>query len=139
MLTQTGCDQVYLNFSVVSDLKYYSGLVFNGFVEGLPGSVLSGGAYDNLMRKMGKVGGGIGFAVYLDQLERYGRQETQYDVDTLLLYDADAKPADIAGAVQLLMSAGNSVLAERTVPENLRYRQLLKLNGKGVERVAAND
>ena len=139
VLTQTGCDQVYLNFSVVSDLKYYSGLVFNGFVEGLPGSVLSGGAYDNLMRKMGKVGGGIGFAVYLDQLERYGRQETQYDVDTLLLYDADAKPADIAGAVQLLMSAGNSVLAERTVPENLRYRQLLKLNGKGVERVAAND
>ena len=91
------------------------------------------------MRKMGKQGGGIGFAVYLDQLERYGQTEKPYDVDTLLLYDADAAPGDVAGAVRLLTAAGGSVLAERTVPENLRYRQLLKLNGKGVERIAGND
>ena len=138
-MKQAGCGGVFLDFSIVSDMAYYSGITFQGFVEGLPGSVLSGGVYDNLMRRMGKQGGGIGFAVYLDQLERYGQTEKPYDVDTLLLYDADAAPGDVAGAVRLLTAAGGSVLAERTVPENLRYRQLLKLNGKGVERIAGND
>ena len=32
--------------------------------------MLSGGRYDGLMRKMGRRSGGIGFAVYLDALER---------------------------------------------------------------------
>ena len=139
MLKQGGCGKAHLDFSVVSDMKYYSGITFSGFVEGIPGSVLSGGVYDNLMRKLGKQGGGIGFAVYLDQLERYGVKERPYDVDTLLLYDRQASPSDVSKAVQMLTAAGGSVLAEQSVPEHLRCRQILKLSGKGVELVAGDD
>lgn len=59
-----------LDFSAVDDLNYYNGILFKGFVQGLPGSVLSGGRYDNLMKKMGRRAGAVGFAVYTDQLER---------------------------------------------------------------------
>jgi len=130
--TMGSCDSVYLDFSIVGSMEYYSGIAFNGFVEGLPGSVLSGGAYDNLMKKMGKTGGGVGFAVYLDQLERYGREEKPYDVDVLLLYGSDARPADVAEAVRKLTAEGERVLAQRVIPEHLRYRCGLQLCGKDV-------
>ena len=44
--------------------------------------VLAGGRYDRLMRKMGSEAGAIGFAVYLDALERF--EEKQERVDTLI-------------------------------------------------------
>ena len=59
-----------VDFSVVSNLNYYNGIVFRGFLEGIPAAVLSGGQYDRLMERMGHTGGhAIGFAVYMDLLE----------------------------------------------------------------------
>ncbi len=68
-------DKVQLDFSSVSNMNYYNGVAFKGFVEGVPGSVLSGGQYDKLMRRMGKRSKAVGFAVYLDLLERLGETE----------------------------------------------------------------
>ena len=65
-----GLDHLSLDFSVVNDMSYYNGLIFQGFVDGVPASVLSGGRYDPLMARMGKRGSAIGFAVYLDQMTR---------------------------------------------------------------------
>lgn len=61
---------VNIDFSVVNDMNYYNGIVFKGFISGIPAGVLSGGQYDNLMKKMGRSSSAIGFAVYLDMLER---------------------------------------------------------------------
>ena len=58
-----------VDFSVVSDINYYNGIVFKGFVEGVPTAVLSGGQYDKLMKKMKRTSSAIGFAVYLDMLD----------------------------------------------------------------------
>ncbi|MBE6958582.1 MAG: ATP phosphoribosyltransferase [Ruminococcaceae bacterium] len=66
-----------LDFSVVSDDDYYSGIVFKGFVGGIAERVLSGGQYDKLMEKMGKKAAAIGFAVYLDTLEHCDEQPVQ--------------------------------------------------------------
>lgn len=63
-------DKVIIDFSVVNDMKYYNGIAFKGFVEGVPTGILSGGQYDNLMKKMQKRYGAIGFAVYLDEVSR---------------------------------------------------------------------
>ena len=59
-----------LDFSIVSDLNYYNGVVFHGYVSGVPAAVLSGGQYDQLMQKLGRASRAIGFAVYVDLLER---------------------------------------------------------------------
>lgn len=63
-------ERVRLDFSPVSNLNYYNGVLFKGFVRGVPGSVLSGGQYDRLMRRMGRRSKAVGFAVYLNSLER---------------------------------------------------------------------
>ena len=68
-LSRLGVAQkVRVDFSVVGNMKYYSGLAFQGYVEGIPTAILSGGQYDRLMQAMGKKGKAVGFAVYLDEL-----------------------------------------------------------------------
>ena len=61
---------INIDCSVVNDMNYYNGIVFKGFVQGVPVSVLSGGRYDRLMERVNKKAGAIGFAVYLDEVDR---------------------------------------------------------------------
>lgn len=63
-------DKIQIDFSIIDTAGYYGGAVFKGYIGGVETRVLSGGSYDKLMRKMGRNAGGIGFAVYLDFLER---------------------------------------------------------------------
>ena len=63
-------EHTVIDFSATEDLRYYNGIAFKGFVEGIPGSVLSGGQYDGLMRRMGRKDQAIGFAVFVNMLER---------------------------------------------------------------------
>lgn len=116
-------DLLRIDFSVVAAGRYYNGIVFKGFVSGSPDSVLSGGQYDALMRQMGRRGGAVGFAVYLDRL---GRAEgTGYDVDTLLLYDGGCDLAALYAAADTLRQSG-SVTLQKEIPGQLTYRQLVK-------------
>lgn len=75
--------KIRIDFSLLNDTNYYSGIVFKGFVGSLSASVLSGGQYDNLMRKIGRKSGAIGFAVYLDMLERCPAQSAPKDTRVL--------------------------------------------------------
>ena len=79
-------DKINVNFSMANDSDYYSGLVFNGYIEGVPHCVLTGGRYDNLLHKFGKEGGAIGFAVSLGELERFF-PDADNDTDELIIYD----------------------------------------------------
>ena len=110
--------KVRLDFSLGNDMKYYSGLVFKGYVRGVPASVLSGGQYDRLLSHMGKNARAIGFALYLDQLERL-EEADEWDVDTLLLC-GDAAPAEILAAAE---SLPGTVLAVKTEPERRNWKQ----------------
>ncbi len=51
-------------------MEYYNGLVFQGYLQGLPRPLLKGGRYDLLMQKFTPGADAIGFAVYLDELDR---------------------------------------------------------------------
>lgn len=130
---------VNLDFSIVNDMNYYSGIVFRGFVEGIPSGILSGGQYDKLMAKMGRKCGAVGFAVYLDMLERLNVNTKKYDVDIVLLYDNNAGEVDIANLIKMFTDNGNSVLAVKAIPENMKYRQLIRLNDRGFEILENND
>ncbi len=41
---------VRLDLSLAGEMEYYNGLVFQGYLQGLPRSLLKGGRYDLLMR-----------------------------------------------------------------------------------------
>ena len=67
------CGHIRVDFSTVSNLNYYNGLVFRGFIEGIPAHILSGGQYDGMMAMMGhKNTRAVGFAVYLDLIQEDG-------------------------------------------------------------------
>ena len=125
-------DMLRIDFSVVDNIHYYNGFVFKGFIDGLPTGVLSGGQYDKLMQKMNRRSGAIGFAVYMDMLERLDNNVAEYDVDTVLLYDADTSLTAIRAAVDTLTANGNHVMAQRTVPTGIRYKQLMKVTDSEV-------
>ncbi|MBQ7847734.1 MAG: ATP phosphoribosyltransferase regulatory subunit [Clostridia bacterium] len=115
-----------IDFSVINDIHYYNGIVFKGFVKDVPTGVLSGGQYDRLLEKLGRKSGAIGFAVYLDALERM-EVSAKYDVDVLLIYEKGESLSSIKLWAQELMSRGQSVQVQKEVPEKLRYKKLMKL------------
>ncbi len=139
ILSAIPSDRIRIDFSVTGDLGYYNGIVFKGFVKGIPQSILSGGQYDNLMRRMGRRSRAIGFALYLDLLEELEYTPRAYDTDTVLLYSDDVPLAHLVEVVRTLTQNGEkSVQAMRKVPEKLRYKTLLKLTEKGVETIETN-
>lgn len=127
-----------IDFSVIGDMNYYNGIVFKGFVDGIPNGILSGGRYDRLMSKMGRKSGAIGFAVYLDMLERLSDDRNEYDVDAVVLYNETTDMTALCDALKLFGANGQSVMAQKAVPESIRYRQLLKIKERGVEILENN-
>ena len=71
--------RIRIDFSASGDVKYYNGIAFKGFISGIPGRVLSGGQYDRLMRRMGRRDRAIGFAVFMNMLERLQEGERADD------------------------------------------------------------
>ena len=116
-----------LDFSVSNDMDYYNGIIFQGFIDGIPRHVLSGGRYDGLVRKMGIKADAIGFAVYLDLLERFGKNEKEFDVDVLLVY-GETSAVDVALKIEALKAEGKKVCAVKRAGEACpSYKELVTL------------
>ncbi len=126
-------DMLALDMSTVNDLGYYNGLVFRGYIDGVPERVIAGGQYDPLMKKLGRKGGAIGFAVYLDALERLQEGGDRLDADVLLLYPPEAEPSEVLKAVRGLNESGISVCAQKAVPGRQRFGRVLTLTESGVK------
>lgn len=139
-LQEYGCaDGVNLDFSIVNDSSYYNGIVFQGFIDGVPASVLTGGRYDKLVHKLGKKSGAIGFAVYLDLLERLMGSDRMFDVDVLLMYDENESLQTLAKAVKSFSENGKSVRCVRKNDGSIKYRQLSVMKNGEAEVIETND
>lgn len=124
-------NNVRFDMSLVDDANYYNGILMKGFVPGVPNCVLSGGQYDNLMKRMGRKASAVGFAVYLDTLERLHVQNDRVDVDVLILYDDTSDLKTVLELSSSLRSRGKSVMVQSSQPEFLRYQELVSLQSGG--------
>lgn len=118
-----------IDFSLIDDPAYYTGVIFQGFVDKFPRAVLSGGRYDNLVKKFGAGSGGMGFALYPDELNYYYGARDEYDGDILLLYGEGADPAAVLAAAQKYIGRGLSVRVDCRPPEGLRFAKVVKAGG----------
>ncbi len=132
-------ERLYVDFSMVSDVNYYDGISFKGFVQGIPDHVLSGGRYDRLLNRLGKQRDAIGFAVYLDRLARLEEQTARYDVDVVLLYEQNVSVQKVLEVQQQWIREGKRVITATSPDCALRYRQLVKLTNGGLEILETND
>ncbi len=121
---------IRIDFSVVSDINYYSGIVFKGFIEGIPSSLLSGGEYNKLMQKMGRKSSAIGFAVYLDLLERFKVETAEYDLDVLVLFSENSSVKNLNTYINALTKSGKTVLASKVLPTDIKYREVINFDSE---------
>lgn len=121
-------DRIKIDFSVVNDMNYYNGIVFKGYVDGVYAGILSGGQYDRLMRKMGKKSKGLGFAMYLDLLERLFVQSKEFDADVLLCYDSSVSPLCVAKKAEEIIADGKTVLVQHCTSGSVRCRETIMLS-----------
>ena len=116
-----------VDFSIVDDRSYYSGVVFKGYIKGVPSEVLSGGRYDKIMKKMGKSSGAIGFAVYLDLLERHGAEKNDFDYDYIITGANELDAASVIAKVKELGLGGKKVAVMSEIPNDVTYREVIDL------------
>jgi ATP phosphoribosyltransferase regulatory subunit len=117
-----------LDLSMLNELDYYNGIVFQGYVQGAPRAVLSGGRYDLLMRRFGKQADGIGFAVYLDELNRVLSDRRALDADALVLYREGDDLRALHQAVFDLAAQGLRVITRKgEKPGDLKVGRTLRL------------
>ncbi len=121
---------VRIDFSVVNNMNYYDGVVFRGFLEGISEGVLAGGEYGGLLRRMGRSGSAIGFAIYLDLLENTAPVSDEFDVDVLLVYSEATPATAVARRKEEVVRSGRSVATFRADVLSaceLRYREKMEV------------
>ncbi len=116
------------DFSVVQDMSYYNGIVFQGFIEGIPEKVLSGGRYDPLLKRIGKNKGAIGFAMNVESLERILDRKDALDADIALVYSADDDAAEVAKRAAELSQNGQRVRVLNQIPKRARFGKVIYFN-----------
>ncbi len=79
--------KIIFDFSVVKNLNYYNGIILQGYIEGFPNVILTGGRYDKLFEKFGVDTGAVGFAILTDGLKGYYRDTDKKDFEILIAYD----------------------------------------------------
>ena len=79
--------KIIFDFSVVKNLNYYNGIILQGYIEGFPNVILTGGRYDKLFEKFGVDTGAVGFAILTDGLKGYYKDTDKKDFNVLIAYD----------------------------------------------------
>jgi len=117
---------IVLDFSLVNDIAYYDGIVFQGYVEGVPRALLAGGCYGRLIKKFGRDLNAIGFAVYLNELNLLFREHGKIDVDALILYHAHSNGAALVRLCEEMTAQGLRVRLEKSIPADLRCARIYR-------------
>ena len=71
MSSSVSGSNIIFDFSIYSYAEYYTGIIFNFYVEGAKKSVISGGRCDKLFKHYGKDLEDIGFGLEIDSLAEY--------------------------------------------------------------------
>ncbi len=122
LLSNSGFEnKLYIDFSIINDTEYYNGLVFSGFIEGIPHSVLSGGRYDGLLTKMNKNDlQAIGFAVYFDSIERFLGKLKNKNADIAVIYNEKSNLSLLFETVNKLYAEGKSFNVQTSTKTNAK-------------------
>ncbi|MDF2682056.1 MAG: phosphoribosyltransferase regulatory subunit [Brevibacillus sp.] len=104
-------DDLLLDFNLIINLNYYTGVVFEGYAADLGSPLLGGGRYDHLLAQFGRPAQATGFAIKMDRLLLVTPVlESPPATRVLLCYTEDQRAEALAEA-QLLREDGLVVVA----------------------------
>lgn len=88
-------EHISFDLSMLSDFKYYTGILFKGYTYGTGAAIVRGGRYNALLRQYGKEAPAIGFAFVIDELmNAISRQKIEVVIeeqDIVILYQRDCQ------------------------------------------------
>jgi ATP phosphoribosyltransferase regulatory subunit len=122
-------DYISVDFGILHDIAYYSGIVFRGITPGIGFPVASGGRYDGLVSKFGSPAPATGFSLGIKRvmiaMERQGLLKGKYDTYAAVSCDM-ACCAAVSSYVEGLRARG-----DRTVfSPGLSVEELLTLKNE---------
>ncbi len=91
-------NEIMVDFGIVHEIDYYTGIVFRGYVEGAGEAVLSGGRYDGFISNFGKDIPATGFAINVsavsDALMKINKKNEKDEVrnDVLIYFEPEDFP-----------------------------------------------
>jgi len=84
--------QITVDFGMLSNYMYYTGLIFRGYTYGTGEAIVKGGRYDGLLKHFGHDAPSTGFVLVVDQLmnalERQKIETGAGEKRCLILYEA---------------------------------------------------
>jgi ATP phosphoribosyltransferase regulatory subunit len=89
VLSDYGCGKyISLDLGLITDLEYYSGVIFKGYIPYSGKIVLNGGRYDRLTESFGASIPATGFGINIDEIMRAaeGFKDKEQETDYLILY-----------------------------------------------------
>ena len=120
-------EYINIDCACIESVKYYNSITFKGYVNGIPKEVLSGGRYDGLLKSMGKDYKAIGFAIYLDEVDRLFTVKKDYDVDVVIVYGDGSNKKEVLNKVKELFDGGKTVTAVKSLPDKLTFKQKIEM------------
>ncbi len=97
-------DYVSIDFGMLHDIAYYSGIIFRGLTPEIGFPVVSGGRYDELLGKFGEQSPATGFALGIKRvmiaMERQGLLSGFYQTDVVMSFDNKSGGTAFAWAEQ---------------------------------------
>ena len=107
-LKELGADRhISLDLGIVGRNEYYTGIVFQGYTEGIGDTVLTGGRYDTLLSDYGMDLPAIGFGIDVDAVARVVRREMSFQLlPDVLIFPYPGFEVKAMKEIQKLVSMG---------------------------------
>ncbi len=99
-------DKIKLDFSLIDNFRYYNGAVFRGYVRGAAQAVIRGGRYDNMLKRMGKTGKAVGFALDFDVASQL---KGEAEIETVTVKRSGLSVAETLMVAEKVVSDGKRV------------------------------
>lgn len=103
-------ESVLLDFNLISNLDYYTGIVFEGYAADLGSPLVGGGRYDRLLEQFGRPAAATGFAIKMDRLMQVtSAKPVKQPARAAIFYSGSRREEAIAEA-QRLRESGRQVM-----------------------------
>ncbi|GEN47114.1 ATP phosphoribosyltransferase regulatory subunit [Alkalibacillus haloalkaliphilus] len=91
---------ISIDLGLVNHLNYYSGTMFQGYIEGYGKPIIQGGRYDQLTKYFDLETSAIGFGIYLDDLISIVKKQQSFKTNQLETVDVVTEEKDFVKAME---------------------------------------
>jgi ATP phosphoribosyltransferase regulatory subunit len=116
-------EYLLLDFNLISNLNYYTGIVFEGYAADLGSPLVGGGRYDGLLGQFGRPAPATGFAVKMDRLMQVTAAALVREQPRKLLCYAPARRQEALQEAQRLRQEG-AVVVTRCIQSKPEWEEV---------------